>query len=75
MTASNERLSGAGVLRRPKTIYPDHRPNPWLTDDATPQSLEPIVRPVLIGMKVTTLHKISTQYGHQSVAHSHRDRE
>jgi len=39
------RLSDAG-LRRPKTklIYPNHRPPPWPNEDATPRSLEPIVR-------------------------------
>jgi hypothetical protein len=30
------RLSDAGLRRRPtKLIYPDHRPPPWLTEDAT----------------------------------------
>jgi hypothetical protein len=39
------RLSDAG-LRRPKSklIYLDHRFPPWFTEDATPRSLEPIVR-------------------------------
>src|SRR5476651_1439251 len=31
------RLSDAGMRRRPtKLIYPDHRPTPWLIEDATP---------------------------------------
>jgi hypothetical protein len=39
------RLSDAGLRRHPtKLIYPDHRPTPWLIEDATPRSLEPIVR-------------------------------
>jgi hypothetical protein len=39
------RLSDAGLLRRPsKRIYPNHKPPPWLTEDAAPRSLEPIVR-------------------------------
>jgi hypothetical protein len=39
------RLSDAGLRCRPtKLIYPNHRPPPWLTEDATPRSLEPIVR-------------------------------
>jgi len=39
------RLSDAGLRRhRTKLIYPNHRPAPWLTQDATPRSLEPIVR-------------------------------
>jgi hypothetical protein len=39
------RLSDAG-WRRHKTelIYPDHRLPPWFTENATPRSLEPIVR-------------------------------
>ncbi len=39
------RLSDAG-LRGPKAklVYPDHRLPPWLTEDAAPRSLEPIVR-------------------------------
>jgi hypothetical protein len=39
------RLSDARLRRRQtKLIYPNHRPSPWLTEDATPRSLEPIVR-------------------------------
>src|ERR1700733_11409083 len=39
------RLSDAGLRRRPtKLIYPHHRLPPWLTEYATPRSLEPIVR-------------------------------
>jgi hypothetical protein len=39
------RLSDAGMRRRQtKLIYPNHRLPPWLTEDATPRSLEPIVR-------------------------------
>src|ERR1700722_11098452 len=39
------RLSDAGLRRRQrKLIYPDHRLPPWLTEDATPRSLEPLVR-------------------------------
>jgi hypothetical protein len=31
------RLSDAGLRRRQaKLIYPDHRPTPWLTEDAAP---------------------------------------
>jgi hypothetical protein len=38
-------LSDAGLRRRQtKLIYPDHRPSAWLTEDAAPRSLEPIVR-------------------------------
>jgi hypothetical protein len=38
------RLSDAGVRRRKtKPVDPDHRFPPWLTEDATPRSLEPIV--------------------------------
>src|ERR1700722_7073819 len=39
------RLSDAGLRRHPtKLIYPNHRLPPWLTEDAAPRSLEPIVR-------------------------------
>ena len=39
------RLSDAGLRQHPtKLIYPNHRLPPWLTEDATPRSLEPIVR-------------------------------
>ena len=39
------RLSDAGLRRhQTKLIYPDHRHPPWLTENATPRSLEPIVR-------------------------------
>src|ERR1700727_851432 len=39
------RLSDAGLhQRQTKLIDPDHRLPPWLTEDATPRSLEPIVR-------------------------------
>jgi hypothetical protein len=39
------RLSDAGLRQRPtKLIYPNHRSSPWVTEDATPRSLEPIVR-------------------------------
>jgi len=38
------RLSDAGLRRRQtKLIYLDHRPPPWLIEDATPRSLEPFV--------------------------------
>ena len=41
------RLSDAGLRRRQsKLLYPDHRSPPWPTEDATPRSLEPIVRRV-----------------------------
>jgi hypothetical protein len=40
------RLSDAGWRRcKTKLIYPNHRLPPWFTEDATPRSLEPIVRP------------------------------
>jgi hypothetical protein len=39
------RLSDAWVRRyQTKMLYPNHRSTPWLTEDATPRSLEPIVR-------------------------------
>jgi hypothetical protein len=39
------RLSDAGLRRRrTKVLYPNHRSPPWLTEDPTPRSLEPIVR-------------------------------
>ena len=40
------RSSDAG-LHRPKSklIYANHRLPPWLTENATPRALEPIVRP------------------------------
>ncbi len=39
------RLSDAGArCRQPKLIYQNHRPSPWLTDDAPRRSLKPIVR-------------------------------
>jgi hypothetical protein len=38
------RLSDAPAQRQTKMLYPDHRPPPWLTEDSTPRSLEPIVR-------------------------------
>jgi hypothetical protein len=39
------RLSDAGLRRhQTKLLYPDHRLPPWLTEDATARSLEPIVR-------------------------------
>jgi hypothetical protein len=37
------RLSDAGV-RQTKMLYANHRPPPWLTEDTTPRSLEPMVR-------------------------------
>jgi hypothetical protein len=40
MRVSDARLR----YRKRKLIYPDHRRPPWLTEDATPRSLEPIVR-------------------------------
>src|SRR5258708_1645932 len=39
------RLSDAGLRhRQTKMLYPNHRLPPWLTEDTTPRSLEPIVR-------------------------------
>jgi hypothetical protein len=39
------RLSDAGLRRRKtKPLYPNHRFPPWLTEDDTPRSLEPMVR-------------------------------
>jgi hypothetical protein len=39
------RLSDAGFhQRQTKTLYPDHRLPPRLNEDATPRSLQPIVR-------------------------------
>jgi hypothetical protein len=39
------RLSDAGLhQRQTKALYPNHRLPPWLTEDAAPRSLEPIVR-------------------------------
>ncbi len=39
------RLSDAGLrYRQTKLVYPDHRLLPWPNEDATPRSLEPIVR-------------------------------
>src|SRR5580658_183086 len=39
------RLSDAGLRRhQTKLLYPNHRSAPWLTEDAAPRSLEPIVR-------------------------------
>ena len=38
------RLSDAGAQRQSKMLYPNHRSPPWLTEEATPRSLEPIVR-------------------------------
>ena len=39
------RLSDAGLRQRQtKALYPNHRPPPWLNEDAAPRSLEPIVR-------------------------------
>jgi hypothetical protein len=39
------RLSDAGMRgRKTELIYLDHRFPPWLTEDAIPRSLEPIVR-------------------------------
>ena len=39
------RLSDVGLRRRQtKLLYPNHRPPPWLIEDATPRSLEPGVR-------------------------------
>ena len=41
------RLSDAGLRRhQTKLPYPNHRLPPWLTEDAAPLSLEPIVRPL-----------------------------
>jgi hypothetical protein len=40
------RLSDAGMRRHPtKLIYFDHRSSPWLTEDATPRSLELLLDP------------------------------
>jgi hypothetical protein len=40
------RLSDAGLRQRPTTlIYSNHRPPPWFIEDATPRSLEPLIRP------------------------------
>jgi len=38
------RLSDAGTRRQTKMLYLDHRSPPCPTEDATPRSLEPIVR-------------------------------
>ena len=39
------RLSDAGLCHcKTKLIYLNHRPTPWLNEDAAPRSLEPIVR-------------------------------
>ena len=38
------RLSDAGARRQTKMLDPNHRLPPWLTEDATPRSLQPIVR-------------------------------
>jgi hypothetical protein len=39
------RLSDAGLRQRQtKALYSNHRLPPWLTEDSTPRSLEPIVR-------------------------------
>ncbi len=45
MTANDE-VERRGIAARPHTelFYPDHRLPPWPTEDATPRSLEPIVR-------------------------------
>jgi hypothetical protein len=44
------RLSDAGLRRLPtKLLYRNHRPSPWLIEDAAPRSLEPIVRCGLYG--------------------------
>jgi len=43
------RLSDAGLRRHPtKLIYPNHPLPPWLTEDTTPRSLEPMVRSLAI---------------------------
>jgi len=43
---SNDEVSDAGLRQRQtKLIYPNHRLPPWLNEDVTPRSLEPIVRP------------------------------
>jgi hypothetical protein len=43
------RLSDAGMrCRKTKTLHPDHRLSPWPTEDATPRSLQPIVRDHLL---------------------------
>src|ERR1700683_8489 len=45
------RLSDAGLrCRETKLIYPNHRPPRWLTEDAAPRSLEPIVRAHLVDL-------------------------
>ncbi len=47
------RLRDAGLRRRTtKLIDPDHRPSPWLTEDAAPRSLEPIVRPYVSSQNI-----------------------
>jgi hypothetical protein len=68
------RLSDAGLRYwQSKLLYPNHRSPPGLTEDATPRSLQPIVRPILIRTRVATLHKIATQYRHQSVTKGQRN--
>src|SRR5450631_4223745 len=47
------RLSDAGLrCRQTKLIYPNHRLPPWLTEDSTPRSLEPIVGRILCATAV-----------------------
>src|ERR1700676_3921451 len=44
MTHLTMRLSDAPARGQTKMLYPNHRSPPWPTEDATPRSLEPIVR-------------------------------
>jgi hypothetical protein len=51
------RLSDAGLqCQQTKLIYPDHPLRPWLTEDATPRSLEPMVRHFPRGLQERRIH-------------------
>jgi hypothetical protein len=66
------RLSDAGLRwRQTKLIYPDHRLPLWLNEDATPRSLEPIVRSVraltraypALSSSLSTLRNVASSTG------------
>ena len=60
------RLSDAGLRRhQTKLPYPNHRLPPWLTEDAAPLSLEPIVMRLLPRRHT---HKLDTRVGYHHCA-------
>ena len=80
------RLSDAGLRqRRTKVLYPNHRFPPWLTEDAAPRSLQPIVRsrsdahmsvvgPAAAGMSVSRRRQLTIDRDQPRVLHEEKQR-